>query len=257
MILFLYDTSNSQVINDKYFEQNFIPIYDSLVHSPLNCEEAFKNTSLDTLTNKFELSGKLKDQFELINNLDDEYQTESLKSEQNKFALPEVPDGIEIPGNRPPQNGNNTPGSFGYTPDNVREIMEDMNKANIVMDKITVNTEKYKKGLKKSVSELNEKLKSTLKNYYEGRVKITNEFLSSQNTEYDKYFTLFRINIVKIRDIVKKYNYGRYLKFPPLRNDLLRLQASTVSNLKFLITITKEFSLTGAKFYNEEINNRQ
>ncbi len=254
MILFLNAPSYSQIINEKYFDQDFIPVYDSLIQTPLNCEEAFNNTVIDTLTNKFELSGRLKGQFELIQMLDEEYLTESEKADQNKFAMPEVPDGIEIPGNSPPQNGNNPPGSFGNTPDNVREIMEDMNNANIVMDKITVNTEKYKKELKKSVAELNEKIRSTLKNDHEGRVKITNEFLSVQRNEYDKYFTLFRTTIVKIRDIVKKYNYGKYLKFPPLRNDLLRLQTSTVSNLKFLITITKEFSLTGAKFYYEEKN---
>lgn len=241
---------------EKYLSTDLIPLYDSLIQPPLNCEKAFVYTAFDSINGKLELTGKLKDQYEMINALYDDFEAESQLAEKNKYAVPKGPDGIQIPGSGPPQSGIGPPGGFENRPDNVNEIMEDMNNANLIMDKITVNTEKYKNELKKSVSKLNEELKSTIQNDFSGRVKFANEFLKIQRSEYEEYYKMFRLNMIKVRDIVMKYNNGKYLKFPPLKNDILRLQTATIENLKFLITITKEFSLTGAKFYYEEAENK-
>lgn len=252
LIVFYSNNSISQINDEKFFGQDFIPLYDSLIQPPLNCEEAFNNTIYDSLKNELILSDKLQDQYEMIVNLYNEFESESLKSEENKFAVPEGPGGIQFPGSGPPQNGTGPPGYNANTPDDVQEIMEDMYKTNLIMDKIIVNTEKYKNELKKSVSKLNDELKSTLQKEYSERVIIANNYLLTQNTEYKKYYVLFRNNMLKIRNVVSKYSSDKYLKFPPLKNDILRLQTATMSNLKFLITITKEFTLTGAKFYSEE-----
>ena len=254
-IVSISEYSYSQ-IDEKYLSTDFISLYDSLIQPPVDCEEAFSFTSFDSVNNKFDISGRLKHQYEEIINLYEQYEAESRLAEKNKFEVPDNPGGIQIPGNGPPQSGTGPPGGFENRPDNVKEIMEDLNKANLIMDKITVNTEKYKNELKKSVSKLNDDLKSTLQNDYSGRVNISNEFLKSQKTEFEEYYRLFRNNMIKIRDIVNRYNKGKYLKFPPLRNDILRFQTSAIDNLKFLITITKEFSLTGAKFYSEEAKNK-
>lgn len=242
----------SQINQNQYYKQDIILLFDSLLHPPENCEAAFSNVSYDSVKRELELDGKLKDQYDLILSMYNYYETESQKAEKKKFDLPEGRGGIELPNNGPPPNENGPPGGIGSIPDGAGEIMEDINNANLVIDNIIVNTEKYKNELKKNVSKLNEELKSTMQNDYSGRLKIANDFLSSQQTDYNKYFLLFRNNVSKVNVIVKKYNYGENLKFPPLKNDILRIQTVMISNIKFLITITKEFSLTGSKFYIEE-----
>lgn len=242
----------SQVGQNQYYKQDFLQLFDSLVHPPENCETAFSNILYDSVKKEILLEGKLKDQYDLILNLYSYYDTESQKAEKKKFALPENPGGTEPPKSGPPPNGNGPPGGIGIVPDGAKEIMEDINSVNLIIDNIIVNTEKYKNELKKSVSKLNEELKSTMQSDYSGRLIMANDFLTSQQTDYNKYYLLFRNNMSKVNEIVKKYNNGENLKFPPLKNDILRIQTVMISNIKFLITITKEFSLTGAKFYIED-----
>lgn len=229
-------------------KEEFALILDSLIKPPLNCDEAWNLMTYDSLKNNFIYIPVLLKQDERIQKLSQEIINNLNK---NKPDIPQVPSG-----NGPPQGGlppgeMGPPGGMNF-PDESQEIIEDMEYIIKSMDKISVLQEKFKNQLTALQFKVNEKLHKTLENDYDEHINIINDFMKSVLTMYEQYYPVFKENMKKIDEVVKKYDYGSKIKFPPLKNDIINVQSVQVDNLIFLLNITKEIASAGAKFYNEK-----
>lgn len=232
-------------------KQDFVPILDSLIKPPINCEEAWKFVIYDSSKINFVLTIDLLIQDKRIQKLSEEINNGIIKSK---------PDNSQMPSGNSPAEGSNPPGGIGppvgmNMPDVSQEIIEDMDDVNKAVDKNNILKEKFKNELTGMQVKLNERLHKTLENEYDEHINILNEFFKSSIELYEKYLPLFKANMKKIDDVIKKYDYGTRIKFPPLKKDILNLQSVQVDVLMFLFNITKEFVLTGARFYNEKLMN--
>ena len=55
-------------------------------------------------------------------------------------------------------------------------------------------------------------------------------------------------------DIIKKYDYGSKIKFSPVKAEIVKLQFEQISNINFLLNVTKELATIGSKFYKGSQN---
>jgi hypothetical protein len=255
LILFLSGKIYSQQKFDSreiiILKQDFAPILDSLVKPPSNCEEAWGLVTFDTLKNDFAFNTTLENQDNKIQKLLTDITTNINKTKLNKSQMPEIPSGGGPPQGGVPPGGMGPPGGMNM-PEGVQEIREDMEEVNNAVDKINVLKEKFKNELTAMQYKVNENLHKTLETDYDSHINILNDFMKSALNMYNQYNPTFKESMKKIDGVIKKYDYGTKIKFDPLKKEFLELQLEQINILELLLNITKEFTLLGAKFYNEK-----
>lgn len=243
----------SQPRQEYILNQKLVPLLDSLVLPPSNCNEAAALMEFDSSLMKFEFNQLVQDQSIRIQKIftDLTINTNNNMKDQFRNGPPEGNNGP--PGGAPP--GGTPPGGFGPPPGNMGDIQDaymkmrdDLGDANIALDKINVEKEKFKDELSLMQSEINEKLHKTLESDYKERENIINGFLNTVQNKYKKYIRKFRENMLVLDEITDKYGYGSKIKIPLLKAEILKLQLAEITAIKFLLNVTKEFINIGTKF---------
>ena len=246
VIFFISNNILSQPKEKFVLRQNFVPLIDSLITPPSNCEEAFSYMIYDSANGELDYMELLTEQDKVIQNI---FREISSHLNESKPKMPPPDDGNAPPGGMPP--GGMEPRGLD---DKTVEIMEDISDANIAADKLTVDKEKFKNELTDMQDKVNDNLHKTIATDYDAHILIINDFLKNGLVLYKKYFRSFRESMLKLDELLEKYDYGSKIKFRPLKSDVYELQMLQVTILKFLITVTKEFVNIGTKFYNEKYN---
>ena len=224
-------------------KQDFIPLLDSLIAPPPDCRQAFDLMILDSIKNVFYYSAKLNDQNIRIQNLYDEIYKSVKENNANRFVIPQRP---QI--NGPPQSGF-PQDNFGDLRSEYELLKFDMDEANVSVDKLNIEREQFKDDLKLLEKKVNDEIHKTLESDHEAHQIIVNKFLKAASDLYLKNLRDFRKYMVKIDGVLKKFQYGEFIKSPVIRSDLTELQFAQITNLKFLLNITDELANIGAKFY--------
>ncbi|HMS34869.1 MAG TPA: hypothetical protein PKC91_12370 [Ignavibacteria bacterium] len=249
----------SQPKQDFILKEVFVPFLDSLVLPPSNCDEAISLMVFDSSNMEYEYSQLLNDQDSRITKLftDLTINLNLNKMDKSRTGQPPGGNGPTV-GNGPPA-GNGPPGGMGPPSGNMGDIQDqfikmkdDLEDANTAVDKITVEKENFKDELTQMQAEVNNKLHKTLETEDVRREQIINELLSAGSAKYKKSTLIFRTNMLVIDQIVKKYGYGAKVKILPLKSEILKLQMTEITILKFLLNVTKEFANIGTKFYIRE-----
>jgi hypothetical protein len=248
IIFFILITKSlySQPNKDFIFKKDFVPLLDSLISPPANCEEAFALTVFDSAKMENVHIPLLNEQENGIELIFTELKSNTTKKEKHQFGQPPS-------GNGPP--GGSPPGGFGPPPgmSDIREdfmkMKDDLDDANSATDKITVILEKFKDELKEMQAKVNDDLHETVSSDDKSREKIINDFLSSGANKFNKYKRTFRENMLILDGIIKKYDYGTKVKTIPLKSEILNMQMTEATALKLLMKVTLEFVNIGAKFY--------
>lgn len=237
------DNLFSQPKQDIIFKQDFIPLLDSLLPPPSSCEEAYKLMMFDSVNNEYVYVSVLEDQNNRIQTLSDELTSSVNQINQQRNSLPQRPEG-----NGPPPGGY-PPEGIGDIQNEPGEIKYDMDEVYRVMDKMNIAGEEFKDELTLLQSKVNEKLHKTLESDQEAHITIANEFLKSGSDLYKKYCRTYRLNLLKIDEVIKKYDYGSKIKMPRIKSEILNLQMAQITNLKLLVKVTRELVKIGCKFY--------
>lgn len=243
IVLLFTDGINSQPKTDFTLRQDFVPLLDSLIMPPSDCDKAFALMDIDSSSMTYIKNPLLEQQDAKIQNIFNELSAKLKKSNNDlsKFM--------------PPPDVKGPPGGIGPPPDlgDIREeylrMKDDLDDANIAMDKITVENEKIKDELTLMQSNVNKKLRETLESDDKARESIINEFLNSGVKKYLKYKKTVRVNLIVLDEIAKKYDYGNKIRIIQLKAEILNLQMAEVSVLKMLMKVTNEFVNIGVKFH--------
>ncbi len=247
LVIFFNISVCSQTKQELIIKRDFTPLLDSLIKPPSNTSEAWSLVMFDSVNNKFEFTSVLKEQDQMLQNMIGDiniFLTKTKSSGSQKHPPQSM--------NGPPQGM--TPGGM-QMPDEFKEIKEDLDDADIAADKMEVLKEKFKNDITSMQDLTNEKLHKTLETDYDAHVNIINDFMETVFKSYLKYNTSFMEYTRNLDDIIKKYDYGDKVKFNPLRSEILKLQLVQLNNLYFMLNITKEFTIIGARFYREKQEN--
>ncbi len=253
-VILLFCTTNqifSQQKEEMVIRQDFVPLLDSLIVPPADCREAKNLVVQDTTNNEYSLISTLDNQDKRIQAL-----TDLINNYINGNKMNRAQDSYSPTGNVPDQRGNIPHGDFrrnnGFdSGPEFKDIREDMQDANVSMDRMVVIKEKFKNELTELQSSVNERLHKTLKTDYPSHVDIINDFMKSASGLYKQYHFEFRNNMKQIDDIIKRYDYGSKFRSYPLSTAILKFQLTEADDIRFLLNITKEFAFLGAKFYDE------
>jgi hypothetical protein len=256
--------SFSQEKEPAIIKESFIPLLDSLIQPPQDCKAAFDLMTYDSIGGTLVYNNLLKEQSERINKLYTELTIMENKFKSERSSMPKIPNGSGPPSGGPPSGGPPSggpppggmgpPGGNNNMPDEMKDLQEDMRDAVTDIDRITVTREKLKYELKRSTENTNAELHKTLQTDTEIHINIVNQLLVSVSKDYDKTFRSMRENMLKLDDIIKKYDYGSKIKFSPIKAEIVKLQFEQISNIKFLLNVTKELAAIGSKFYMESQN---
>lgn len=245
IIFYFHSFSNnlfSQPKQDIIFRQDFIPLLDSLLPPPSSCDEASNLMMFDSVSNEYVYVSVLEDQNNRIQTLSGEL-ANSVNKLQKRNSLPQRPEGNGPPPGGFPQEGiggiQNEPGG----------VKDDMDEVYSVMDKMNIAVEEFKDELTLLQVKVNEKLHKTLESDHEAHIIIVNEFLKSGSDLYKKYCRIYRLNLLKIDEVIKKYDYGSKIKMPRIKSEILNMQMEQIMNLKLLVKVTGELVKIGNKFY--------
>ncbi|MEO8210132.1 MAG: hypothetical protein ABI840_06195 [bacterium] len=247
----IYSQPKFEKPNITVLRQEFAPLLDSLITPPANCEEAFGLVTFDTLKSDFVYNSLLENLDIRIQTMVDELTSSLDKLKSENLQMPQNPIRNGPPGGGNPPGGMGPPGEMKI-PDDLQDIREDMEDVNNAADKITVIREKFKNELTLMQNKVNERLHKTLEADYDLRINIINDFMKSTLKLYNSYDPVFKENIMKIDEVIKKYDYASKPKMRRLKEEFLELQLEQAISLKLLLNITKEFAFIGAKFYHEK-----
>ncbi len=250
ILLFLF-TNNifSQPNNDFIVRKEFISLLDSLIKPPASCDEAWSFVTYDPALNDFKISIDIKQQVEQIDKLISELSANINYKTIDKDVYRKPP-GDTDPDERTMPSGSNLS-------DELRDLGEDFQDADLALTKLTETKEQYKDEIKEMQFKMNEKLHKTFEADYDAHILIVNEFMKFTANQYRKHILAFRENMNKIDAILKKYDNGPTIKSSKIKSEFLKLQFSQAEYLKFLTNITKELTVTGAKFYKDKFINSQ
>ena len=262
LIVFLIMISRisfSQVKDLAVIKESFIPLLDSLIPPPQDCKAAFDLMTNDSMGGELVYNSLLKGQSERVSQLYTDLTIMENKFKSERSSKQRNPNGNGPPqggppSGGPPPGGMGPPGGSDNMPAEMKDLQDDLSDANTALDRIKVTREKLKNELKKSVENTNVELHKTLQTDTEMHINIVNQLLESGSKKYDKTFRSIRENMLKIDDIIKKYDYGSKIKFSPIKAEIVKLQFEQISNIKFLLNVTKEFATIGSKFYKESQN---
>ena len=254
LVIFLFhysDNISSQPKNDFILQREFAPMIDSLIDPPANSDEAWSLVVFDSVKNDYRVIDPIEEQDRKIQNIVAEI-TAALNSKKTNTTsvAPSTgrgPDGVPPGSTRPSTEGNRS--------DNLRDIYEDFQDANLALTRLTEIKEQFKNEIQDMQFKVNEKLHKTLKTDHDSHLSIINDFMQFNQKQYQKHKLALRENIIKIDGILKKYDFGSDVTSSRLRSEILKLQLSQSENLKFLSNITKEFTLIGAEFHEQKLTN--
>ncbi|MBK8553243.1 MAG: hypothetical protein IPL53_20155 [Ignavibacteria bacterium] len=251
--------SFSQVKEQGIIKESVISLLDSLIPPPQNCKSAFDLMANDSMGGELVYNSLLKEQSERVSRLYTELTIMENKFKSERSSMKRNPNGEGPPqggppSGGPPPGGMGPPGGMDNMPDEMIELRDDLSEAVTALDKITVTREKLKNELKKSTENTNVELHKTLQTDTEMHINIVNQLLESGSKKYDKTFRSIRKNMLKIDDIIKKYDYGSKIKFSPVKAEIVKLQFEQISNINFLLNVTKELATIGSKFYKGSQN---
>lgn len=243
----------SQPKQDFILKEVFVPFLDSMVLPPSNCNEAFSLMVFDSSKMQYVYSQLLNDQDIRITKLFTDLTINLNLNKMDKSRTGQPPGGNGPPiGNGPPGGMGPPPGNIGDNQDQFLKMKDDLEDANTAVDRINVEKEKFKDELTQMQADVNDKLHKTIETEDVRREQIIDELLSAGSAKYKKSNLIFRTNMLIIDEIVKKYGYGTKVKIPPLKSEILKLQMTEITILKFLLNVTKEFAGIGTKFYRGE-----
>lgn len=253
-VLIISDNISAQTKPEFILKQDFLPMLDSLVLPPSNCEEAFALKVFDSSKMDYAFSTLIGEQDKRIQTIFTELTINTNVNKNNRSNSGPPPGRNGTPGGPPPGGpppGGMPPGGFGPPEgmDDSRELFEDLEDARLAMDKMTVRTEKFKSELLQILTDVNDKLRKTLEYEDDKREVIINEFLNSALSKYNGYKRSYRQNILQLDEIVMKYNYGADIKIIPLRSKILEIQLAEVMVLMQLMNVTKELVIIGVKYH--------
>lgn len=243
IIIFFTDGIISQPKTDFTLRQNFVPLLDSLIMPPSNCDKAFALMVIDSANMTYIKNPLLEQQDSKIQNIYTELSINlnQRKSDRSKF--------IPSPDSKGPPGGIGPPPDMGDIREEYLRMKDDLDDANNAMDKITIENEKFKDELTLMQSKVNNKLHETLESDDKAREIIINEFLNSGVNKYLKYRKTVRVNLLILDEIAKKYDYGNKIRIVQLRSEILNLQMAEVSVLRMLMKVTIEFVNIGVKYH--------
>ena len=247
-VLLLAEVIKSQPKTEYILKQDFVPILDSLIMPPSNCDEAMSLMILDSTGNKYIKIPLLDEQELRIQKIFTELSANVNGNKSNRLKSMQPPDTKAPPGNGPP-GGFGPPPEIGDIQSEFLKMKDDLYDANIAVDKITVEKEKFKDELTLMQSNVNDKLHETLESDEKARESIINEFLRSGVAKYIKYKKTIRVNLLILDDIVRKYGYGSKVRTILLKSEILNLQLAEAGILKLLVKVTNEFVNIGAKYH--------
>lgn len=272
LIVFLIMISRisfSQLKEQAIIKESFIPLLDSLIPPPQDCKAAFDLMAYDSIGGELVYNSLLEGQSKRVSRLYTELAIMENKFKSERSSIQRNPNGNGPPqggppsggppsggppSGGPPPGGMGPPGGNDNMPDEMKDLQDDLSDAVTILDRITVTREKLKNELKKSTENTNVELLKTLQTDTEMHVNIVNLQLDSVSKKYDKTFRSIRKNMLKLDDIIKKYDYGSNIKFPPVKAEIVKLQFEQISNIKFLLNVTKELATFGSKYYKESQN---
>ncbi len=247
-VLLFTDNIISQPKTDFTLRQDFVPLLDSLILPPSNCDEAFALMVIDSASMTYIKNPMIEMQDNEIQKIFTDLSDNLKESNNKKSKLMQPPDGKGPPVGAPP-GGIGPPQDMGDVREEYYRMKDDLDDANIAVDKITVEKEKFKDELTLMQSNVNEKLHETLDSDEKARESIINEFLRSGVARYIKYKKNIRVNLLILDDIVRKYGYGSKVRTIPLKSEILNLQMAEAGILKLLVKVTNEFVNIGAKYH--------
>ena len=256
--------SFSQLKEQTIIKESFIPLLDSLFPPPQDCKAAYDLMAYDSIGGELVYNSLLEGQSDRVSRLytelaimENKFKSErsSIQRNPNGNGPPQEgpPSGGPPPGG-PPPGGMGPPGGNDNMPDEMKDLQDDLNDAVTILDRITVTREKLKNELKISTGNTNVELLKTLQTDTEMQINIVNLLLDSVSKKYDKTIRSIRKNMLKIDDIIKKYDYGSKIKFSPIKAEIVKLQFEQISNIKFLLNVTKELATIGSKYYKGSQN---
>ena len=262
LIVFLIMISRisfSQVKEKVIIKESFIPLLDSLIPPPKDCKAAFNLMAYDSIGGELVYNSLLEGQSQRVSRLYTELAIMENKFKSERSSIQRNPNGNGPPqggppSGGPPPGGMGPPGGNDNMPDEMKDLQDDLSDAVTILDRITVTREKFKNELKKSTENTNVELHKTLQTDTDMHINIVNLQLDSISKKYDKTFRSIRKNMLKIDDIINKYDYGSNIKFPPVKAEIIKLQFEQISNIKFLLDVTKELATIGSKYYKESQN---
>ena len=234
----------AQQEKDPLIKQLFVPLLDSLVTPPSSCNEASALMMFDSTNKEYEYNSVLKEQNARVEKLFDDITASAQKKNAGKFSLRQRPEGNGPPGGFPNPGISDMQNEFA-------RIKEEMEDAYIAVDKMNVTREKLKDDLTILLNNVNDELHLTFESDHEAHLVIINKFLKSVADLYNNNFRIFRKNMLKIDEILEKFDFGANIKSPPVRSEITNLQEAQITNLKFLLKITDEMINIGSKFYHE------
>ena len=261
--------SFSQLKEQTIIKESFIPLLDSLFPPPQDCKAAYDLMAYDSIGGELVYNSLLEGQSDRVSRLYTELAIMENKFKSERSSIQRNPNGNGPPqegppsggppsggppSGGPPPGGMGPPGGNDNMPDEMKDLQDDLNDAVTILDRITVTREKLKNELKISTGNTNVELLKTLQTDTEMQINIVNLLLDSVSKKYDKTIRSIRKNMLKIDDIIKKYDYGSKIKFSPIKAEIVKLQFEQISNIKFLLNVTKELATIGSKYYKGSQN---
>ena len=261
--------SFSQLKEQTIIKESFIPLLDSLFPPPQDCKAAYDLMAYDSIGGELVYNSLLEGQSDRVSRLYTELAIMENKFKSERSSIQRNPNGNGPPqegppsggppsggppSGGPPPGGMGPPGGNDNMPDELKDLQDDLNDAVTILDRITVTREKLKNELKISTGNTNVELLKTLQTDTEMQINIVNLLLDSVSKKYDKTIRSIRKNMLKIDDIIKKYDYGSKIKFSPIKAEIVKLQFEQISNIKFLLNVTKELATIGSKYYKGSQN---
>ena len=260
--------SFSQLKEQTIIKESFIPLLDSLFPPPQDCKAAYDLMAYDSIGGELVYNSLLEGQSDRVSRLYTELAIMENKFKSERSSIQRNPNGNGPPQEGPPSggppsggppsggppSGGPPPGGIDNMPDEMKDLQDDLNDAVTILDRITVTREKLKNELKISTGNTNVELLKTLQTDTEMQINIVNLLLDSVSKKYDKTIRSIRKNMLKIDDIIKKYDYGSKIKFSPIKAEIVKLQFEQISNIKFLLNVTKELATIGSKYYKGSQN---